>query len=171
VVTEEALPAGCLLGVYAGDYLSNAEAQRRLKQYDAAGRGHALLVLRELLPSRTAALRLNIDATRRGNITSFLNHACNGGNLQLLLGRSVAACKLLPLWLCSQLALFQNGPSAHDRRRTGCLLPRVVFATSRAVEAGEELTWAYGPPNPVPGSQPCYCNTPACLGYMPREDT
>ncbi|EFN59137.1 hypothetical protein CHLNCDRAFT_137958 [Chlorella variabilis] len=119
VYADEPLPAGSLLGQYGGEYISNAEAQRRLKEYDTSGGGHALLVLREWLPSGTAAIRLNIDATRRGNLARFFNHSCDGGNLQLLLAR-----------------------------HTGCLLPRVVFVTSRAVQQGEELTCPRGAPLP-----------------------
>lgn len=44
VLADEPLPAGTVLCHYAGEYVSNAEAQRRLAEYDAAGGGHALLV-------------------------------------------------------------------------------------------------------------------------------
>lgn len=44
VYADEPLPAGSLLGQYGGEYISNAEAQRRLKEYDTSGGGHALLV-------------------------------------------------------------------------------------------------------------------------------
>lgn len=46
VFADEPLPAGAVLCHYAGEYVSNAEAQKRLAQYDAAGGGHALLVSR-----------------------------------------------------------------------------------------------------------------------------
>ncbi|KAL4426808.1 hypothetical protein ABPG77_006594 [Micractinium sp. CCAP 211/92] len=93
---HEPLPAGLLICQYAGEYISNAEAQRRLAEYDAAGSGHALLVLREWLPSGTAAMRLNVDATKRGNLARFFNHSCGGGNLKLLLGRRAGPCPILP---------------------------------------------------------------------------
>lgn len=44
VFADEPLPAGLVVCHYAGEYVSNAEAQRRLAQYDEAGGGHALLV-------------------------------------------------------------------------------------------------------------------------------
>lgn len=44
VFADEPLPAGAVLCHYAGEYISNAEAQRRLAEYDAADGGHALLV-------------------------------------------------------------------------------------------------------------------------------
>lgn len=46
VFADEPLPASAVLCHYAGEYVSNAEAQKRLAQYDAAGGGHALLVSR-----------------------------------------------------------------------------------------------------------------------------
>lgn len=87
VYAAEPLPEGALIGLYSGEFLSTPEAVKRLKEYDLSGGGHALLVLREWLPSRTAAVRINIDATRRGNVARFYNHSCDGGNLRLLLTR------------------------------------------------------------------------------------
>lgn len=34
-------------------------------------------VVRENLPSGNAALRLNVDATRKGNVARFFNHRCS----------------------------------------------------------------------------------------------
>ena len=166
VYSDEALPAGLLLGQYSGEYISSAEAQQRLREYDAAGSGHALLVrlppvgccalpradaaatgcsmldachvpcglllrrpallhnlqvMREWLPSGTAAMRVNIDATRRGNLLGrCLNHSCDGGNLRLLLGRCVAllladkrSCLLLCSSCCITLVLGRLSTSAH----------------------------------------------------------
>lgn len=87
VVAGEPLPKNLVICHYAGEFVSTGEAVRRLREYDAAGTGHALLVLRQWLPSGTAAFRINIDATRRGNMARFLNHSCDGGNLSLCLGR------------------------------------------------------------------------------------
>lgn len=46
VYADEALPARMVVGHYAGEYVSNLEAAKRLREYDAAGGGHALLVRR-----------------------------------------------------------------------------------------------------------------------------
>lgn len=151
-------------------------------------------VLREWLPSGTAAVRLNIDATHRGNLARFFNHACDGGNLSLLLGRCVEALCLV-VGRGMQLAAgpgcfehcwcvecppkrvrdkFQSILPPHFQlpafRRTGSLLPRVVFITARPIAAGEELTYAYGPPNAGPQGRPCACGTAACRGFMPHEE-
>lgn len=45
-----------------------------------------LQVVREYLHTG-ACLRLNIDATFRGNVARFFNHACDGGSLDLTVVR------------------------------------------------------------------------------------
>ena len=139
VVADTPILRGEFICSYAGEYITTAEAQRRLRGYDAAGGGHALLVIRQWLPSRGAVLRVNLDGTRRGNASRFLNHACNGGNLQLVMVQ-----------------------------RTGSALPRVALFAATDIPAGAELTYSYGEPNPGPG-RPCLCGTVACKGYMPHD--
>ena len=91
----EVLPAGKFLCQYAGELIPAAEANKRLRDYERSGIGHALLVrlmssldhvsccdslapkqqvVREVLPSGRAVLRLNIDATHVGNAAHFFNH-------------------------------------------------------------------------------------------------
>ena len=94
-----------------------------------------------MLPAGRAALRTNVDGTARGGPASFLNHACDGGNV-------------------AQLVV----------RRAGEAAPAGVLCAARDVAAGEELCYAYGPPNPGPRGRRCACATPACLGFMPHED-
>jgi SET domain-containing protein len=79
------LPRGAFVADYAGEYLSTRDARARLAGYDASGSGHALLVARVVLPSAGSALRLNVDGTRRGNVARFINHSCDGGNLDAVL--------------------------------------------------------------------------------------
>jgi SET domain-containing protein len=62
------LPRGAFVCEYAGEPLTTTEARARLEAYDASGGGHALLVARLVLPSGGAALRLNVDATAKGNV-------------------------------------------------------------------------------------------------------
>jgi hypothetical protein len=61
------------------------------KVYDELASGGklclALIVIREHLPSGKACLRVNIDATRVGNVARFINHSCDGGNLHPVLVR------------------------------------------------------------------------------------
>lgn len=74
VIADRSIPCGAFVCEYVGERITTAEARRRLLDYDAVGRAHALLVFREILPSHTAAIRLNIDATCRGNEAAFINH-------------------------------------------------------------------------------------------------
>ncbi|KAK9807953.1 hypothetical protein WJX73_006881 [Symbiochloris irregularis] len=74
--SDNDVPAGSFVCQYAGEILTNAVASSRLEEYDRSpeSAGHALLVVREQLPSRNAYLRLNIDATRKGNVARFFSH-------------------------------------------------------------------------------------------------
>ncbi|KAK1296504.1 Histone-lysine N-methyltransferase SUVR3 [Acorus calamus] len=131
---------------YSGEYVTNEEAKRRLMEYDELTSGgqfsHALLVVREHLPSRRACLRVNIDATRIGNVARFINHSCDGGNLTLILVRN-----------------------------TGSLIPRLCFFASRDIKEGEEITFSYGDVRLRPDGPPCHCGSTGCFGVLPSEQT
>jgi SET domain-containing protein len=105
-------------------------------------------IVRQWLPSQQLALRVNIDATRRGNAARFANHRCGDANCDLVLVT-----------------------------QAGRLLPRVALVAHRAVAAGEELTFSYGAPRslagqgrqPGEGAQACLCGSAACLGGLPLQ--
>ncbi|GAB4817618.1 hypothetical protein N2152v2_004664 [Parachlorella kessleri] len=132
VVTVGPLPAGTFVSSYVGEYITTEEAQRRLQQYDVAGQGHALLVVREVLPSGGTSLRVNIDATRKGNLARFFNHSCDGGNLELI-----------------------------TVRHLGALLPRAAFFARKDVPPDQELTFAYAGMQYMLASLPQGHQTPA----------
>ena len=103
-------------------------------------------VVREWLPSRQACLRVNIDATRTGNVARFFNHSCAGGILELVLVR------------CA-----------------GSVLPHVGMYARRDIASGEELTFQYGEVNDAgegkrAGGRPCFCGAANCPGFLPAED-
>ncbi|GJX61872.1 histone-lysine N-methyltransferase SUVR3 [Tanacetum coccineum] len=129
-----------------GELLTTKEARRRQQIYDkfASTGKHtfALLVVREHLPSGKACLRINIDATRIGNVARFINHSCDGGNLSTVLVRS-----------------------------SGALLPRVCFFASRDILKNEELTFSYGEAGQNPAGAKCFCGSSCCTGLMPSEQT
>lgn len=102
----------------------------------------ALLVVREHLPSGKACLRMNIDATRIGNVARFINHSCDGGNLSIKLARS-----------------------------SGSLLPRLCFFTSKDIKENEELTFSYGEIRIRSDGLKCFCGSSCCIGTMPSEHT
>jgi len=128
------------IGLYSGEYLSAEEAKRRLDGYDRSAQAHALLVVREVLPSGAAALTTQIDATNRGNIARFINHSCDGGNME-----------------------------AVTVRRPGDIMPRVAMFAKRDIRAGEELLYSYGLPYAGPGRHTCCCGSAECKGSLPHE--
>ncbi|KAK7364721.1 hypothetical protein VNO80_13462 [Phaseolus coccineus] len=143
---DQLIAKGEFVFEYAGELLTTKEAQRRHQYYDElASQGHfssALLVVREHLPSGKACLRLNIDATRLGNVARFANHSCDGGNLSTKLVRS-----------------------------SGALFPRLCFFASKDILVDEELTFSYGEIRKRSKWLPCFCNSPSCVGTLPSEDT
>ena len=138
VVADCALPAGQFVCTYAGELISHAVARRRLAAQDARGSANYILALREHAGAQV--LTTCVDPTARGNVGRFLNHACDGGNLDL---RPV--------------------------RSAGWPVPRIVFFARRRIRAGEELTYSYGAPG-QPGARACCCGTRACTGWLPFDD-
>ncbi|XP_068634095.1 histone-lysine N-methyltransferase SUVR3 [Aristolochia californica] len=143
---DQFIDNGTFVCEYAGELLVTKEARLRQQKYDQlASQGKlfsALLVVREHLPSGKACLRVNIDATRVGNIARFINHSCDGGNLSNFLVRS-----------------------------TDVLVPRLCFFAARDILEGEELCFMYGDVIVNPNGQPCFCGSSACLGVLPSEAT
>jgi histone-lysine N-methyltransferase SETMAR len=109
VVADAAVPCGAFVCTYAGELVSLDEARRRLAAQDARGDANYILVLREHAGGRV--LTTCVDPTARGSVGRFLNHACDGGNLEL---RPV--------------------------RSAGWPVLRVAFFARRRIAAGEELT-------------------------------
>lgn len=135
-----------MMFTWIGELLTTKEARRRQKIYDEHasryGISSALLVVREHLPSGKACLRMNIDATRVGNVARFINHSCDGGNLSTVLVR-----------------------------RSGALLPRLCFFASKVIQEGEELTFSYGEIRLRSEGLPCFCGSSCCFGILPSENT
>ncbi|KAI7742355.1 hypothetical protein M8C21_005977 [Ambrosia artemisiifolia] len=143
---DEFIKGGEFVCEYAGELLTTKEARKRQLTYDklasSGKQTSALLVVREHLPSGNACLRINIDATRIGNVARFINHSCDGGNLLTVLVRS-----------------------------SGALLPRVCFFASRDILKDEELTFSYGDAGLNPNGSKCFCGSSCCSGIMPSEHT
>lgn len=129
-----------------GELLSTKEARQRQQRYDKLSSTGcltpALLVVKEHLPSGNACMRINIDATRAGNVSRFINHSCDSGNLDTVIVRS-----------------------------SGALLPRVCFFASRDIQEDEELTFSYGEVRLKLDAQPCFCGSSSCVGILPSEHT
>ncbi|XP_065851948.1 histone-lysine N-methyltransferase SUVR3 [Euphorbia lathyris] len=143
---DQLIPQGQFVCEYSGELLTTEEARRRQQIYDdltSHGQFYsALLVVREHLPSGKACLRVNIDATRTGNVARFINHSCDGGNLSTILVRS-----------------------------SGALLPRLCFFASKDIREGEELTFSYGETRVKSKGLQCFCGSSCCFGILPSEHT
>lgn len=143
---DQCIKQGQFICEYAGELVTTKEARRRQQIYDglasSQGISSALLVVREHLPSGRACLRMNIDATRIGNIARFINHSCDGGNLSTTLVRS-----------------------------SGSILPRLCFFASKDIKEGEELTFSYGEIRVRSKGLPCFCGSTCCFGILPSENT
>lgn len=87
-------------------------------------------------------MRINIDATRIGNVARFINHSCDGGNLSTVLMRS-----------------------------SGALLPRLCFFASRDIQEDEEITFSYGEIRLKSKGLQCFCGSSSCFGVLPSEST
>ncbi|KAL1545958.1 [histone H3]-lysine(4) N-trimethyltransferase [Salvia divinorum] len=142
----ELISAGRFICEYAGEVLSTKEARERQQNYDETARierlSPALLVVKEHLPFGNTCMRMNIDATRIGNIARFINHSCDGGNLDTLIVRS-----------------------------SGSLLPRVCFFAASDIQEDDELTFSYGDVALSSDPRPCFCGASSCTGILPSEHT
>ncbi|CAL5227750.1 g10768 [Coccomyxa viridis] len=149
----EPIKQGSFVCQYAGELLTSAVAAARLAEYDAQAAdspGHALMVVREWLPSRNACLRINVDATRTSNVAHFFSHSCDGGNLLIVLVR------------------LRGSP-----------IPLLGMFARRDISAGEELTFCYGEDSPdslpmsgkgpVRTRRPCFCGSRQCTGVLPAS--
>uniref|UniRef100_A0A1J3HU58 Histone-lysine N-methyltransferase SUVR3 n=1 Tax=Noccaea caerulescens TaxID=107243 RepID=A0A1J3HU58_NOCCA len=91
-------------------------------------------------------LRINIDATRIGNIATFINHSCNDGNLSTILFRS-----------------------------SGYFFPRQCFFATRDIIAKEELCFSYRDVCMTGKNRDsklnCCCGSSYRLGTLPCENT
>lgn len=140
VFAEDCISRGTYICQYDGNILDDADADQKLMIYDRENKGHALLIV-NLSDGQGNDKRLNVDGTSSGSIARFLNHSCDGGNVQLMLVY-----------------------------RRGLNLPALAFFATKDIGGGEELTFAYGDPNPGPLGSACHCGTASCLGFLPLDD-
>eukprot|EP00892_Ulva_mutabilis_P009301 jgi/Ulvmu1/6743/UM030_0078.1 len=136
-----AVPRGSVLFTYAGERLSNRDADARLLDYDARCVGHALLVVRQHLPSGNAAVRFNIDATLHGNVARFVNHRCGDPSAVLVI-----------VW------------------RSGEYMPVVALVSRLEMQIGDEVTWSYGDMSPPERGPVDPSISSPCQDVMTEED-
>ena len=134
------IPRGQLVCHYVGEIADAQEARQRQRAQDATGAANYILTAREHFAGGQS-ISTAIDPTRRGNVGRFINHACDGGSLEVRLVRD---------------AQGDDHPSA-------------AFLAARDIAMDSELTYSYGSPT-ARGVTPCLCGTAACLGTLPSDD-
>ncbi|OZJ03956.1 hypothetical protein BZG36_02948 [Bifiguratus adelaidae] len=134
VRANSAIPAGSYIGEYIGELLSEEECIRRDNLKVEAEYMYFFQVNSGDTDARGD--RLTIDATYYCNLTRFLNHSCDGGNV----------CKPITF----------TGSDG---------VPHLLFFTSRNVSIGEELTFDYNVLTKVSGHK-CHCGSKECRGFF-----
>jgi hypothetical protein len=141
VIASTNIKMGTFLAEYVGERIRNDSADERLRGYDLAGMGHALLIVRQTLPSGLI-LRSNIDATSEGNIARFINHSCDPNLMLAVVHRSGS---LLP-----SPCLFALRDIATNEELT------FSYGDMSASSGGQ-------------GVKKCSCGSSKCKGVMPSE--
>eukprot|EP00736_Rhodelphis_marinus_P006724 Rmarinus@m.17462 len=105
------LRKGQFISVYAGEILSDEETKLRRKDYENSENTFVLTVNEYF---GETSYRLNVDATKYGNVSRFLNHSC------------------------------EPNASAMPIRISPTSPPFICFFASREIEPGDDLTFSYG---------------------------
>ena len=144
VTAMDEIKRGAFVAEYVGEEIRNDLADERLARYDLEHKGHALLIVRQVLSSGLT-LRSNIDATSVGNIARFVNHSCDP-NLELVIIHRSGS--LLP-----SVALFAVRDISPSEE--------LSFSYGTVRPSSSPLTGLRG--------KPCFCGTSSCKGMMPAE--
>ena len=149
---REALDAGARVVDYTGDLVGAAAARDREAD---GGPTYVLSVVEHSFDDSAPAWRTAVDATVRGGVARFANHACDPN------------CVVRP-----------------TRATRSQLLPTLSLFTRTRVADGDELTFDYGggshadaddddvaPAGPAVErtATPCLCGAPACRGWLLRH--
>lgn len=128
VFAECAIPRGVAVMEYVGELLTEREA--------AEADNVRTRYLFSLKHSQVVG-SLTLDASKRGNVASFVNHCCKTKEEENLENTATFSNGKTGALLVARMALA--GDQHQDERA-----PRVVFFSRRDIEKGEELTLNYG---------------------------
>ncbi|KAJ3522364.1 hypothetical protein NM688_g8883 [Phlebia brevispora] len=122
IFAADRIPANTFVGIYAGEYLTDAEGNERGKKYNQVGRTYLFDIdfwyLKKDDPDKP--VKYCVDAFHAGNFTRYLNHSCDPN------------CQLSPCYI----------------NEANIEKPLLAIFTRRDVAAGEELCFSYwGPPD------------------------
>ncbi|KAG5637338.1 hypothetical protein H0H81_004894 [Sphagnurus paluster] len=151
------IPAGTYLGIYAGELLTEKEAEERGKNYNKSGRTYLfdidVFYLKPEDDPGSWNVKYVVDAYHAGNFTRFLNHSCD------------ANAQIVPVYV---------NEANIDK-------PFLAVFSGRDIEAFEEICFSYlgggdeddddkGSPSSSRGGdavyQQCACKAANCTGKM-----
>ncbi|KAM5531648.1 hypothetical protein V8D89_014700 [Ganoderma adspersum] len=141
------IPGMSFVGVYAGEYLKDEEAEKRGLHYNSFGRTYLFdLDFYHITKGNENASTYTVDAYHAGNFTRYLNHSCDPN------------CAIVPGYI---------NESNIDK-------PLLTMFTLRDVEPYEELCFDYNgvdadrvdPEKAGAVYVDCQCGTAKCKGYV-----
>ncbi|PIL36073.1 histone methyltransferase [Ganoderma sinense ZZ0214-1] len=141
------IPGMSFIGVYAGEYLTDEEGEKRGLLYNSFGRTYLFdLDFYHINKGKDNPVKYTVDAYHAGNFTRYLNHSCDPN------------CAIVPGYI---------NESNIDK-------PLLTIFTIRDVEPYEELCFDYNgaSDDPVDPSKDgavyvtCQCGTTNCKGYV-----
>lgn len=149
VITEIDVPYGSFLCEYAGEYIGEEEAKRRLGTLRSTDPNYILFLREHIGYDSTSEFEMTIiDPTTIGNIGRYINHSCDPNS------------RLIPV-------------------RSHNMTPIAALFAIREIKAGEEITYSYNdygldletarvPREKVFQSvKRCLCVSPKCKKYLP----
>ena len=148
VFTSRGIPKGTFVGEYVGEILTSVQAKERLGRLDKDDPCY-LVTFKEHSPSG-AIIITNIDATRHGNMTRFINHSC-APNVAMVAVRSDLIVPRLCLFAVRDVAAAEEICFSY-------------FGQSAAATCDVVTNQAH-----TFGQKPCLCGAKECRGFLPLE--
>ncbi|KAK3863517.1 hypothetical protein Pcinc_030719 [Petrolisthes cinctipes] len=157
------LSPGTFIMEYVGEVFDMREFKRRRKEY---ARDHSAHFYFMALKSDQL-----IDATRKGNVSRFINHSCDPN------AETQKSDQLIDATRKGNVSRFINhscDPNAETQKWTVNGELRVGFFSKKQITAGDEINFDYRLERYGREPQRCYCGTSLCRGWLgeaPDEKT
>ena len=167
---------------YTGEVLSSGALRLRRPEYDKHGLNYVLAVRETIssgsLTGRGLVLQLNIDGTRYGNESRFINHSCE----PCLVLRMVRRASRIPeACFFAGRAIRAGEELTFDYGAMEMTEDRVGGGGGRGRDEGEHgdrdgdsgggRGRAEEQAEVQLGSKPCFCGTEQCRGFLPYQPT
>jgi SET domain-containing protein len=131
------LPAGTVVGVYAGEAIDEREAERRWAAEATSGTGTFILCVREVFADHTVVTC--VDARNAACVLRYVNHRCDDANLVVVCVRIDADSPHLCFVACRDV------PALEELTLDYCPDARVSSSSSTV----------------------CLCGSATCRGFLP----